>query len=135
MQQAQRRSAAYRAFKEAEAATLLRRFQKDARLKQCEHMRDTAAAIANVKDCLRGFATAVLQYMAVAARTQVFLDLAEYASLKRYYKQKLDKSKLSHSTVCAIPHVQGKAHALDTHDYCHEKDTQATYAEKSAAQP
>ena len=92
VQQAQRRIAAYRAFKEAEAATLLRRFQKDARLKQREHMRDTAAAIADVKDCLRGFATAFAKYVAVAARTQVFLDLAEYASLKRNYKQKLDKA-------------------------------------------
>jgi hypothetical protein len=92
VQQAQRRIAAYRAFKEAEAATLLRRFQKDARLKQREHMRDTAAAIADVKDCLRGFATAFAKYVAVAARTQVFLDLAEYASLTRNYKQKLDKA-------------------------------------------
>jgi len=55
-------------------------------------MRDTAAAIADVKDCLRGFATAFAKYVAVAARTQVFLDLAEYASLKRNYKQKLYKA-------------------------------------------
>jgi hypothetical protein len=93
-QQAQRRVAAYRAFKEAEAATLLRRFQKDARLKQREHMRDTAAAIAEVKECLRGFATAFAKYVAVAARTQVFLDMAEYASLKRAYQQKREKACL-----------------------------------------
>ena len=89
VQQAQRRIAAYRAFKEAEAASLLRRFQKEARLKQREHMRDTAAAIADVRDCLRGFATAFAKYVALAARTQVFLDLAEYASMKRAHQQKL----------------------------------------------
>ena len=91
VQQAQRRIAAYRGFKEAEATTLLRRFQKDARLKQREHMRDTSAAIADVKDCLRGFALAFAKYVAVASRTQVFLDLAQQASLDRQYQQKLQK--------------------------------------------
>ena len=94
VQQAQRRIAAYRAFKEAEAATLLRRFQKDARLIQREHLRGTAAAIAEVKDTLRGFATAFAKYVALAARTQVFLDLAEYAALKRAYQKKLEQACL-----------------------------------------
>lgn len=91
VKQAQRRIAAYRGFKEAEAATLLRRFQKEARLKQREHMRDTAAAIADVKDCLRGFAMVFAKYVAVASRTKVLLELAEYASLKRLRQQKLNK--------------------------------------------
>ena len=94
VQQAQRRIAAYQAFKEAEAATLLRRFQKDARLKQREHIRDTAAAIADVHDSLRGFATAFAKYVAIAARTKVLLDLAEYASLKRAYQHKVTKACL-----------------------------------------
>jgi hypothetical protein len=94
VQQARRRIAAYQAFKEAEAATLLRRFQKDARLKQREHIRDTAAAIADVQDSLRGFATAFAKYVAIAARTKVLLDLAEYASLKRAYQHKVNKACL-----------------------------------------
>jgi hypothetical protein len=93
-QQARRRVAAYQAFKEAEAATLLRRFQKDARLKQREHIRDTAAAIVDVQVSLRGFATAFAKYVAIAARTKVLLDLAEYASLKRAYQQKVDNACL-----------------------------------------
>jgi hypothetical protein len=54
-------------------------------------MRDTSAAIADVKDCLRGFALAFAKYVAVASRTQVFLDLAQQASLDRQYQQKLHK--------------------------------------------
>jgi hypothetical protein len=91
-QQAQRRIAAHRAFKEAEAAILLRRFQKDARLKQREHIRDTAAAIAEVKDCLRGFATVFAKYMVLASRTQTLLNLAQYASMKRALQLKRGKA-------------------------------------------
>ena len=148
VQQAQRRIAAYQAFKEAEAATLLRRFQKDARLKQREHIRDTAAAIADVHDSLRGFATAFAKYVAIAARTKVLLDLAEYASLKRAYQHKVTKAclriqrfvryhppltstphfRIKHGA-CQVPHVQRQAHAAHEDDRCNEEDILASYVE------